>query len=174
MCHTLARFNLKLDGIGLKPALHQCDPSVYSESAVRSLKTLWARASGIPQILLAVWLFVCAASQTFPTTPTGVQCPTAPVQSVSVAIKDCCGKVIGHVTRAPKLGEKGFLQCRCAEKKAPKQDSAATAPRFEVFTSSPVCLVFPSAIPPVRESFRYIAAASSAENTPATPPPDAA
>ncbi len=64
-------------------------------------------------------------------TPQGVQCPTAPVQTI-LAAKLCCGSVVGYEQRAPKPGEAGFLQCRCSEKRAPARLVAA-APKVQVF-----------------------------------------
>ncbi len=170
---TITRLCVRSEARARPSRLGGNNPSVYFRSEVRSLKTLWVRVSGIPQILLAVCLFLCASLQTFPATALGTQCPTASVQTIDVAIKDCCGKVIGHIHRAPMAGEKGFLQCRCAEKKAPKQESS-TAPKFEVFASEPVRLEFPTAIPAVTQPIGYAVAESSADRTPPTPPPVAA
>lgn len=61
-------------------------------------------------------------------TPEGRQCPTAAAPLVRVAIKSACGCVIGHIERAPKPGERGFVQCRCAEKRAAQESSAPPAP----------------------------------------------
>lgn len=85
--------------------------------APRSISKRAGRAD-LFAILLACWLFVCVGLQFHPMTPDGVQCPTAPVQSVLVPIKVACGCVVGYRARAPKPGEKGFVQCRCAEKKS--------------------------------------------------------
>ena len=64
--------------------------------------------------ILAVMGFVCAAILGFtPTTRAGVQCPTAAVQTL--VERDCCGRV---VKRAPKPGDRVFVQCACAEKKS--------------------------------------------------------
>lgn len=66
---------------------------------------------------MAVWLFGCSAFQFHPRTPVGLQCPTATVQKVTVAVRDCCGRITGHIQRAPLPGEKAFVQCHCAEKR---------------------------------------------------------
>ena len=63
--------------------------------------------------ILATLGFLCAALLGFaPPAPTGAQCPTAIVQTV--VARDCCGRL---VRRAPKPGERAFVQCHCAEKK---------------------------------------------------------
>jgi len=156
------------------PCSQRVDPHIgIIRSEVRLLKTLKVRVSRLPLFFMAACLFFCASIQTFPATALGTQCPTAPVQMIDVAVKDCCGKVIGHIQRTPKVGDTEFLQCRCAEKKAPKHESA-TGPKFEVFTSTTVCLDFRSAIPPVAQTIDYIGPESWAEKSPLTPPPDAA
>lgn len=72
-------------------------------------------------VVLAVVFALCSVLYVVPVTPKGIQCPTAPVQSVTevVASKDSTGKVVEQsIKRMPREGEKGFLQCRCAEKRA--------------------------------------------------------
>lgn len=71
-------------------------------------------------IVLSVVLGLCSVPYVSPMTPKGVQCPTAPVQSVTevVYVKNCCGKLVPKtIQRKPREGESTFLQCRCAEKK---------------------------------------------------------
>lgn len=81
-----------------------------------------ARAiSRIRGIVLAVVFGLCSVLHLSPLTPKGVQCPTAPVQSVTevVYVKNCCGKIVPQtIQRKPREGESAFVQCRCAEKKA--------------------------------------------------------
>lgn len=72
-------------------------------------------------LLLAACLLVCSGFQVCLQTPHGIQCPTAPIQKITVTKRDCCGRVVGYETRAPKPGEAGFMQCHCAEKKASQQ-----------------------------------------------------
>ena len=71
---------------------------------------------------LSVLVFLVNASLlNVPKTRQGLQCPTAPVQSITVTEvkKDCCGHPVTlSVTRKPKPGEPGFQQCNCAEKQA--------------------------------------------------------
>ena len=81
---------------------------------------LWVPLRTVIAALIAVMFFLCSAIPQ-QATLTGVQCPTAPLQTISVAIRDCCGKVTGFTTRAPKPGEAGFVQCRCAEKRTSSQ-----------------------------------------------------
>jgi len=56
-------------------------------------------------------------------TKVGVHCITAKVQFVHevVANKKCCPPKV--IVRAPRLGEPGFKQCLCTEKKAGKQEA---------------------------------------------------
>lgn len=61
-------------------------------------------------------------------TPEGRLCPTARPATIRVAVLSPCGCVIGHVERAPRPGEKGFLQCRCGEKRAAQESHAPPAP----------------------------------------------
>lgn len=72
-------------------------------------------------VILAIALGLCSILSSAPNTPKGVQCPTAPIQSVAqiIFMKDCCGKLLPRtIFRKPREGEAGFLQCLCAEKKA--------------------------------------------------------
>ncbi|MBS1716915.1 MAG: hypothetical protein JSS72_04190 [Armatimonadetes bacterium] len=75
--------------------------------------------------LISVFLALSCAlfSSLYGIAPTaeGVQCPTATVQQITVPIKSTCGCVVGYQTRAPKPGEKGFMQCRCNEKRSEQQ-----------------------------------------------------
>lgn len=85
-------------------------------------------------------------------TPYGIQCPTAKVQTVRVPVI-CCNKIKGYVDRAPRPGEAGFRQCRCAEKQSAEHQAAwsqsaerlefVPATRFE-FDLSPATLAAPS------------------------------
>ena len=70
-------------------------------------------------IFLAVLLIFCSPSGFSPRTPRGLQCPTAPVQTIrDVTMVKCCGKLVAKTTfRKPHEGEVGFKQCLCAERK---------------------------------------------------------
>jgi len=97
-------------------------------------------------VVLAVWLFGCTAFQFYPRTSYGTQCPTAAVQTIVVAVKDCCGKEIGQVRRAPKPGEQAFVQCQCAEKKN-AQHEASLPPKLEPFPSEVFHFDVPTRLP---------------------------
>jgi len=94
--------------------------------------TIWRQALAI---ILAVWFLVFSLNVVFPVTPTGVQCPTASIQTVACGQFDCCGNLVGKATRAPRPGEKGFVQCRCAEKRAVQQKLAAS-PKSQLYLAS--------------------------------------
>jgi hypothetical protein len=56
-----------------------------------------------------------------PRTVQGLHCPTARVQATQTVVmqRDCCGNVVAVVVeRVPQAGDKDFVQCTCAEKKA--------------------------------------------------------
>ena len=61
-------------------------------------------------------------------TPKGRACPTAPVAKVRVAVRSVCGCVIGFTERAARPGEKGFVQCRCGERRTAQESSPPPAP----------------------------------------------
>ncbi|HVT10996.1 MAG TPA: hypothetical protein VHE55_01910 [Fimbriimonadaceae bacterium] len=91
--------------------------------------------TGFAGNLLLVMLACCVAFFSVsppPMTPDGKQCPTAPIQTISVPVKSCCGKVLCYEHRAPKPGEAGFVQCRCAEKRASQQRNAM-APKVPLY-----------------------------------------
>jgi len=91
---------------------------------------------------MAAWLFGCTAFQFSVSTPYGIQCPTAAVQTVRIAVKDCCGRVVGYRAEAPKPGSKSFVQCRCAEKKN-AEHQATMPPKLEPFPPTSVTLKVP-------------------------------
>jgi hypothetical protein len=75
-------------------------------------------------VILQVGLMMVASSSSFVVpTKIGVHCPTAKVQFVQeiVANNKCCPPKV--IVRAPRIGEPGFKQCLCAEKKASKQEA---------------------------------------------------
>ena len=82
-------------------------------------------------LLLSVLLVVWSCCQFQPVTPYGVQCPNAPVQRVAVATGKCvCAKA-----RAPKPGDKDFVQCRCSEKRS-AQTKLSSAPKPQLFVAA--------------------------------------
>lgn len=69
-------------------------------------------------VQLVLNLVVCCMVLTMVAMPAsvtqrGTQCPTAPVQTI----------VTPKGARAPKIGEKGFQQCQCAEKRSMKSQT---------------------------------------------------
>src|SRR4029077_19949302 len=77
-----------------------------------------------PWALVAL-LFAATAFQSLPLTQEGRQCPTAPIQSVLVGLSKPCGCPPVYVRRAPRPGEAGFVQCRCAERQSRSQIGTA-------------------------------------------------
>ena len=116
--------------------------------------------------IAALMGFVCAALFGFaPATPRGVQCPTAPVQAV--VARDCCGRV---VRRAPRLGDRAFVQCACAERKA-ETVKATVGSKLDLLLPSVEPLTV-AAIAPVHHTIpRFEVAYASASLVPPTPPP---
>ena len=116
--------------------------------------------------IVALVGFVCAAVLGFsPTTRTGVQCPTARVQTV--VERDCCGRI---VKRAPQPGDRAFVQCACAEKKSASQKAiAGTKVDFWISAGEP--LVFDA--PPLAEwrLVAYVALRADWSEPPGLRPP---
>lgn len=115
----------------------------FSVESVRRI-----RGFGFFSIVMAIWLLGCVAFQNYVSTPLGTQCPTAPVQTVQVTVKDCCGKVLRVLDEAPKPGSQFFVQCRCAEKKS-AQHEASLPPKLEPFPASFFHFEAPVAVPEV-------------------------
>lgn len=128
-------------------------------------------------LVLTALLVWCAVSRAATVTPRGVQCPTAAVQTAVFAKRDCCGKVVGYEARAPREGEKGFLQCRCAEKKAQQHGAAeTTTPRVEALfaAEAPLALALPSRLPEAKAEDTYRARLTVVDTPPAVRPPQSA
>ena len=119
--------------------------------------------------LVAVLFFLYSAIP-LQATQAGVQCPTAAVQTISVAVRDCCGKVTGFTTRAPKPGEQGFVQCRCAEKKTTTQ-KATLSSKVPLFIATEVVLPQMTALSLVRVQFAQLVQLSTRSLTPLELPP---
>jgi len=122
-------------------------------------------------ILAAVWFVACAVLQVPPKTPDGVQCPLAPVQVVVKPLKAACGCVVGFKAAKHKPGDRGFVQCRCAEKKS-AEHVAWNAPRNEALSALPSALEFPLPIvltfaPPAARQSEYSLFAPPAFHPPA-------
>jgi len=99
-------------------------------------------------VFVTAWFFLYSVLPICPT-QNGVQCPTAPVQKITVAIRNCCGKLVGLTSRAPKPGEKGFVQCRCAEKKGATEKAVVpnrTQPFLALVAAVPRSLPLPEPV----------------------------
>ena len=95
---------------------------MFEHPAVRLLR-------GFKVLILILGLILSQARFGSVETAKGVQCPTATVQTIKVVTyeRTPCGCLVKKVTeRAPRQGEAGFLQCRCAEKKDAQQETART------------------------------------------------
>jgi hypothetical protein len=123
-------------------------------------------------VFLAGWLFGCMAFQFQPRTAFGVQCPTAEIQTVSVPIRDCCGKVVGYAQRAPEPGEATFTQCRCAERKT--VTDFGLPPKLEPFFLPDHRFEMPDVPPPFDGEHPYVARAYRVDTPPFLRPPVAA
>lgn len=138
---------------------------------------VWLRnpAQGTRQILAVVissLLLWCAGSRGASLTARGVQCPTAAVQTVAVAKRDCCGRLVGYEVRKPTEGEKGFKQCRCQEKRQGAVQAEAS-PRNESLPSAVLAFSVPPAIPAPWTEYAYLARSSAWTEPPAIRPPAA-
>jgi hypothetical protein len=105
-----------------------------------------------------------------PITPAGIQCPNAPVQSIAVPIRNCCGEVVGYTNRAPKPGDKEFVQCRCAEKQTAKQ-KLISGPRFEPFPATTPQLAESTILPEAAPAGGYDPHYDSVDTSPSVRPP---
>ena len=95
----------------------------------KNRRTICLRESG--SLLAVFWFVFWVCFQLQPATPYGTQCPTAPIQRISIAVRNCCGSVAGMTSRTPIPGDKGFVQCRCAEKKGlPAKISSSEKPQL--------------------------------------------
>jgi hypothetical protein len=118
---------------------------------------------------MALWIFGCTAFQYHPRSVAGRQCPTAAVQTVRVAVKDCCGRVVGYETRAPEPGEAAFTQCRCAENQA--ATNGYLPPKLEPFFLPAPDLPEASAEPRIAQRHYYRLIRYRADLPPPVPPP---
>jgi len=87
------------------------------------------RALRLMTEFIATVLVFLSATQYLPITARGVQCPLAPVQTIAAC---CNGRML---MRTPRPGEKGFVQCSCAERNRAKAD-AAIAGRIDLWSES--------------------------------------
>lgn len=132
----------------------------------RAVQKVWQMLS----VFLACWLFGCVAFQFNPRTPSGVQCPTATVQTVTVAVRDCCNRVT-YKRVVPKPGDRNFVQCRCLEKKSTGQQAAVNETRLDPYIPEPLRFELP--IPPSESRTRFVHSETlvSVENAPSDRPP---
>lgn len=140
--------------------------------------TMWnlirvATSRGRLAALLMAALFGWASStQITACTPNGVQCPTAPVQTV-VETLSCCGKTVGYAQRPVRPGDKGFVQCRCAEKRAAQHSSSVgpQAPHYEMLCAQPLTIALPI-LAQDRTPTDFVApGVTSTRRSPSVPPP---
>ncbi|MGV3614075.1 MAG: hypothetical protein ACO1SV_01955 [Fimbriimonas sp.] len=120
-------------------------------------------------VFLAGWLFGCVALQFHPRTPFGIQCPTAEIQTVSVPIRDCCGKIVRYESRTPKPGEATFTQCRCAERQT--VTDLGLPPKLEPFFLPQFLFEMPDAPPSVGGDHPYIVRDYRVDTPPFLRPP---
>lgn len=112
-------------------------------------------------------------------TPEGQHCPTAQVSVIheTVQLTDCCGNVVEKtIQRQPHLGDREFVQCRCAEKKSTEsncvKESKLVASVPAVFCKNPLVI----ALPLIRENEAIWVADSmlveARPEAPEVPPPN--
>jgi hypothetical protein len=99
-------------------------------SVLSRLSPRISKRAGAPAYCVALCLMIGAAGR-FGFRANLGQCPTAPVQSVTVVTQDSDGTVESEI-RAPQPGEKDFVVCHCQAKRA-----AATQTGWFVPTSAP-------------------------------------
>ena len=116
-------------------------------------------------LLVAVMFLMGSSLRLTPQTRVGVQCPTAPIQSVLVPVKNKCGCVIAYRSVTPKLGDKAFVQCRCAEKKSADQ-TVPIPPKSELFVVQEPNPVYGRYIPSPRRQIDLVERLSSAISIP--------
>lgn len=127
-------------------------------------------------LVLTVLLCWTSVSRAATVTPRGVQCPTAAVQEIVVAKRDCCNRIVGVEVRKPREGEKGFVQCRCAEKKSAQHGAAEpTVPRVEAMCAiAPIALTLPVRLPELQAEDYYLARLTTVVTPPLLLPPQSA
>jgi len=126
-------------------------------------------------LFLAMLVGWSSASLLLAQTPKGVQCPTAPVQQIAVAVKSCCNGVVTYQFRKPRIGEKEFLQCRCAEKRSTQQqtDLDRNGSHVEMLPVGVFVLDIPHRIPEAIAERTLDARLIAASSEPPVPPPAA-
>ena len=115
-------------------------------------------------------ILITSATSSLPKTVLGKHCPTATIQQVSVEN--------GSGTRAPKVGEKGFKQCCCAEQKAEQAEQAKVQVQHLEMPAALAPMLLGSVKIPIlaalKPSFAYNSILHSLwALTPPVPPPNA-
>lgn len=126
---------------------------------------------------MACLLFAVSATSFAPKTEAGRQCPTAAVQEIEVTrtVETCCGDVVQVVEkRKPQVGEEGFLQCQCAEKKSSDFADGKRTGELPVFTLPEAILLPASNLIAAWDDpdLRPTMLPSGPSSTPPTPPPN--
>lgn len=138
--------------------------------------SVWFAYRGLA-ILAAIAFLLNAILVVPPRTRIGLQCPTAPIQTITITHidKDCCGHPI-EVTerRAPRPGEPGFKQCACAEKKAAQTAEDRAFSKFAFFTlpETEPELRLPARMRSLCDQSYRCPKVRSEEEPPVPPPPD--
>ena len=122
--------------------------------------------------LVVLVLAFVSVNFSFAFTPDGVQCPTAAVQLITVATKSSGGKP-SVCCRAPRPGDTGFVQCRCAEKRGAQQQAAVHQGgiRLVMIQSERLTVTVPPAERQVALHFPRASQRPTSAGAPATPPP---
>ena len=142
-------------------------------AALNLIRVVRSRAQLAALLGLALIIGWTASTRLMVCTPLGIHCPTASVQSVTVPVKSCCGQGVGYASRKPMPGEHGFVQCRCAEKRAGQQqaNTGSGTPHFELFVSEPFTIVVPERTPEAVVRSAATAATVAVAIEPLVPPP---
>jgi hypothetical protein len=131
-------------------------------------------------LIQATVLILLSASVVAQKSPVGVHCPTAKVQNVQQVTvqRNCCGKLETKViSRAPKLGEKDFKQCYCAERKssereAEKETQVTESQRFVFLPIQAMAIAFAAIPAPTERVSTLDIPFTSRADAPLLPPPN--
>jgi hypothetical protein len=101
-----------------------------------------------------------------------MQCPTASIQSI-LETAQCCGKTVVVSARKPQPGDKGFVQCRCAEKRSSLQQArlGPGSTHIEFLVTDPYDPSFPERIPEAAVASTVPATIVAVPSAPFVPPP---
>ncbi len=134
-----------------------------------------ARALTFPFVaILATLALLCASFVGFGrAVSSSTQCPTAAVQRVTVAVRDCCDRIVGYETRAPKPGERDFVTCNCSAKKALSHKASFSA-KIEFILCARDPELAPTRLATAFDRPAYLALTSSIAFPPRVRPPASA